>query len=146
MELHAKKGKDAQCVFPGKTLVIAAKGASAGFLRPRQKTLTIPNLILDGEEMTSDILTFIDNNGVGSKQVDLITTITGTNLTIKTPSDKWALINGAGGECFIFRLRTSLAATLKLCSLTVFNLSGMLVSGLLLGEKYWWVLCHTRNT
>jgi hypothetical protein len=98
MELHAKMGKDVESVFPGETLVISAKGSSAGFLRPRQKTLTIPNLILDGEEMTSDILTFIDNNGVGSSQPDLVTTITGTNLTIKTPSDKWVLINGAGGE------------------------------------------------
>ena len=98
MELHAKMGKDAESVFPGETLVISAKGSSAGFLRPRQKTLTIPNLVLDGSGMTSDELTFIDNNGVGSKQVNLITTITGTNLTINTPSGKWARINGAGGE------------------------------------------------
>ena len=97
MELHAKMGKDAESVFPGETLVISAKGSSAGFLRPRQKTLTIPNLVLDGSEMTSGELTFIDNNGVGSEQVNLITTITGTNLTINTPSGKWALINGAGG-------------------------------------------------
>ena len=95
--LRGRWGSDTHTVFPGKTLTLISSSSSV--FNPRSVKWTIPNLIVDTTSAAADAVV-IDSNGagfnLGAEGAEAIT-IEGTNLTIKTKSDHYAVYDIHGG-------------------------------------------------
>ena len=95
--LRGRWGSGTHTVFPGKTLTLISSSSSV--FNPRSVKWTIPNLIVDTTSAAADAVV-IDSNGagfnLGAENAEAIT-IEGTNLTIKTKSDHYAVYDIHGG-------------------------------------------------